>query len=300
MSQTPPFLKKKDKVAIIATAKNFDPKTIQSAIKILKSWGLEPVEGEHLYKKHFQFAGSDAERANDFQQMLDDDSIKAILCVRGGYGTNRIIDQINFKKFYKKPKWVVGFSDITVLHNHIHKKNIPTVHALMPTQFAKQEYRSSIGTLKDALFGNQLKYIIKSNKLNRTGNTNAQVIGGNLSILCSLIGTPSDINTKGKILFIEEIDEYLYKLDRLIIQMKRAGKLNKLKGLIVGHMTDMKDNDVSFGKTANQIIADAVKDYKYPVCYNFPAGHEPQNFSLIFGKEATLKVGSEKVELKFK
>ena len=300
MSHTPPFLKKKDKVAIVATAKNFDPKAIQGAIKILESWGLEAVEGKFLYKKHFQFAGNDKERAHDFQEMLDDDAIKAILCVRGGYGTNRIIDQINFKKFYKKPKWIVGFSDITVLHSHVHKKNIETVHALMPTQFGKQEYRTSIGTLKDALFGNQLKYIIKSHKLNRIGNTSAQVVGGNLSILCSLIGTSSDINTKGKILFVEEIDEYLYKLDRLVIQMKRAGKLDKLKGIVVGHMTDMKDNDISFGKNANQIIADAIKEYKYPACYNFPAGHESPNFSLILGREANLKVGNEKVEVKFK
>jgi muramoyltetrapeptide carboxypeptidase len=219
--------------------------------------------------------------------------------VRGGYGTNRIIDEINFKKFRKNPKWIIGFSDVTVLHSHIHNKGIQTLHGLMPVQFGKHEYKSSIGTLKDALFGKPIKYILRSAKLNRTGNTHAKVVGGNLSILCSLLGTSSDIDTKGKILFIEEIDEYMYRLDRLMVQLKRAGKLSKLAGLIVGHMTDMKDNEPTFGKTANQIILDTVKEYSYPVCFNFPAGHEPQNFSIILGKKAHLKVGSEKVELKY-
>jgi muramoyltetrapeptide carboxypeptidase len=300
MSIAPAYLKKKDRVAIIATAKSFEPKELAAGIKILESWGLQVVLGNNLYKSHHQFAGTDKERAEDFQSALNDETIRAIFCVRGGYGTNRIIDNINFRKFKRKPKWIIGFSDITVFHSHLHQKNIQTIHALMPLQFGKQAYQKSLGTLKDALFGKQVKYVLRSTKLNKVGNNTAPIVGGNLSILTSLIGTPSDINTKGKILFIEDIDEYLYKIDRMFLQLKRAGKLQGIKGLIVGHMTDMKDNIIPFGKTANEIIADAVKEYKFPVCYNFPLGHEPQNFAMICGREAQLKVGTDKVELKFK
>jgi muramoyltetrapeptide carboxypeptidase len=299
MSTQPPYLKKKDKVAIIATAKAFDAEELNPGINLLQSWGLQVVLGKNLYSSHHQFAGSDDQRTSDLQSMLDDDSIKAIFCVRGGYGTNRIIDNISFKKFKKNPKWIIGFSDVTVLHSHIHKKNIQTIHSLMPLQFGKAVYQKSVGTLKDALFGKAVKYILTSTKLNRAGNATAPVVGGNLAILTSLIGTPSDLDTKGKILFIEDIGEYLYKIDRMMLHLKRAGKLSQLKGLIVGHMTDMEDNPIPFGKTANEIIAEAVKEYKYPVCFNFPIGHEPQNFTIVCGREAILKVG-EKVELKFK
>lgn len=299
-TSTPAYLRKKDKVAIVATAKNFDQKELSSAFKVLENWGLEVIPGKNLYKTHHQFAGTDPERLQDLQTALDDDSIKAIFCVRGGYGTNRIIDQINFKKFLKNPKWIIGFSDVTVLHSHIHGKNVESIHALMPLQFGKAGYQKSLGTLKDALFGKPVKYILRSSKLNRRGVASAKVVGGNLAILTSLIGTPSDIDTKNKILFIEDIDEYLYRLDRMIFQLKRAGKLNKLKGLIVGHMSDMKDNPVPFGKSAKEIIADAVKEYKYPVSFDFPVGHEPHNFTIICGREAQLKVGSEKTVLKFK
>jgi muramoyltetrapeptide carboxypeptidase len=296
----PPYLQKNDKVAIVATAKAFSFNELEAGIKSLEAWGLQVVKGKNLYKAHHQFAGNDEERLHDLQTALDDHSIKAILCVRGGYGTNRIIDKVNFKKFLKNPKWIIGFSDVTVLHAHLHQKKIQTIHSLMPIQFGKPVYQKSLGTLKDALFGKQVKYITRSYKLNRAGNASALVVGGNLSILTSLIGTPSDVDTKGKILFIEDIGEYLYRLDRMILQLKRAGKLSKLKGIIVGHMTDMLDNDIPFGKTANEIIAEAVKEYKYPVCFNFPTGHEPQNFAMLCGREAQLKVGSDKVELKFK
>lgn len=300
MFSSPPYLKKKDKVAIVATAKSFSPNELKPGIKLLESWGLEVITGKNLYKSHHQFAGTDLERLEDFQTMLDDQSVKAILCVRGGYGTNRIIDKLNFKQFLKKPKWIIGFSDVTVLHAHIHKKKIQSIHSLMPLQFGKQSYRTSLGTLKDALFGKKVNYILRSHKLNRPGTTSATVIGGNLSILTSLIGTPSDIDTKGKILFIEDVGEYLYKIDRMILHLKRAGKLSGLKGLIVGHMTDMTDNAVPFGKNVNEIIAEAVLEYTYPVCFNFPIGHEPQNFALICGREAQFKVGKDKTELKFK
>jgi muramoyltetrapeptide carboxypeptidase len=300
MFTSPPYLKKNDKVAIIATAKKFELSKLKPAIKILESWGLEIVLGKNLYKSHHQFAGTDEERAYDLQAMLDDESIRAIFCARGGYGTNRIIDKLNFKKFLKKPKWIAGFSDVTVLHCHLHNKKIQTIHSIMPSLFSQQGSQKSVGTLKDALFGKPLKYLTTSSKLNRTGKVSGTVIGGNLSIINSLIGTPSDIDTKGKILFIEDVGEYLYNIDRMIIHLKRAGKLSKLKGLIVGHMTDMEDNDIPFGKNANQIIAEAVEEYKYPVCYNFPAGHDSQNFSMIFGKAALLNIKSDKVGLEFK
>jgi muramoyltetrapeptide carboxypeptidase len=299
MSVNLPYLKQKDKVTIVGTAKKFNPKEIEAAVKTLESWGLEVVTGKHLFKTHFQFAGADKERAEDLQNALDDKTVKAILCVRGGYGTNRIIDKINFKRFLKNPKWITGFSDVTVLHSHLNQKGIPTIHSLMPVQLGKIAYKKSTGTLYDALFGKTVKYLIPSHKLNRQGLANAKIVGGNLSILCSLIGTPSDIDTKGKILFIEEVDEYLYRVDRMIIQLKRAGKLKGLKGLIVGHMTDMKDNPDPFGKDAYEIIEEAVKEYKYPVCYNFPAGHEPDNFAIFLGKKATLKVKEGKTELRF-
>jgi muramoyltetrapeptide carboxypeptidase len=300
MAITPPFLKKKDKVAIIATAKKFEPKEIEPAIKHLQSWGLEVVTGKNLYNSFHQFAGTDEERLDDLQTALDDDTIKAILCVRGGYGTNRIIDEVNFRKFLKKPKWIAGFSDVTVLHSHLHNKGIETIHSVMPIQFKQASYKSSIGTLKDALFGKPVKYLTRSYKLNKHGAAKAEIVGGNLSILCTLIGTPSDIDTKGKILFIEDVGDYLYRIDRMIIQLKRAGKLNKLKGLIVGHFTDMEDNPIPFGKTAKQLISEAVAEYNYPVCYNFPVGHEPHNFAIICGREAQFTVSPDKVELKFK
>ena len=300
MAASPPALKKKDKVAIVATASKIKPAEIQPALKILESWGLEVVLGKNIFESQFQLAGTDEQRIEDFQEALNDDSIKAIICARGGYGTNRIIDKINFKKFLKKPKWIAGYSDITVLHSHLHNKGITTIHSLMPSQFGKASYKKSVGTLHDALFGKQIKYMIPSRKLNRTGTCEGKIVGGNVSILCSLIGTASDIETRGKILFIEEIGEYLYKLDRMMLQLKRAGKLNRLKGLIVGHMTDMEDNAEPFGKNPNQIIAEAVKDYNYPVCYNFPVGHEPHNFALLCGQTALLRVKSDKTELKFK
>jgi len=297
---TPSYLKKGDRITIVSPARKVTPAEAEPAIRMFRSWGLEVVEGKHLYASSNQYAGSDEERLSDMQQMLDDDSVRAIISSRGGYGTVRLIDKLDFTRFVQNPKWIVGFSDVTVLHSHIHRHyNIETLHAVMPVNFKEQgDEASSISTLKKALFGEELSYKLPSDPANRKGTCKGQMIGGNLSILYSLAGTDSDISTRGKILFLEDLDEYLYHIDRMMMNLKRSGKLGNLAGLVVGGMTKMRDNDVSFGKTANEIIAGAVSDYDYPVCFNFPAGHQEDNRALILGREVTLEV-SDEVRLEF-
>ena len=297
---TPPYLRHNDKIAIVSPARKTAPTDVYPAIRMFRTWGLEVVEGEHLYDAQDQFAGSDEQRLADLQHMLDDDSVRAIISSRGGYGTVRLVDKLDFTRFAKNPKWIVGFSDVTVLHSHIHRHySIETLHAVMPVHFKDQcDADPAISTLKRALTGRGLSYLFTSDNTNRKGTGKGQLVGGNLSILYSLSGTPSDINTDGKILFLEDLDEYLYHLDRMMMNLKRSGKLKNLAGLIVGSMTKMRDNEVPYGKTANEIIAAAVADYSYPVCYNFPAGHQEDNRALILGREVTLEVGSE-VRLSF-
>ena len=297
---TPPYLQKGDRIAFVSPARKISPAEAETAINIFRSWELEVVLGEHLYASYNQFAGSDEQRLSDLQKMLDDDSIRAIICSRGGYGTVRIIDNLNFTRFLKSPKWIVGYSDVTVLHSHIHEHfGIETLHAVMPINFKdKCDGNPSVITLKKALFGKGLSYHIPGEKFNRRGICKGPLIGGNLSILYSLTNTDSDIKTNGKILFIEDLDEYHYHIDRMMMNLRRSGKLEGLEGLLVGAMTRMRDNDVPFNKTAYEIIAEAVEDYPYPVCYNFPAGHIEDNRALILGREATLDV-SEEVKLSF-
>lgn len=285
----PPHLKKADKIAIIAPARKISLPEIQFAMDTFKSWGLEVVLSKNLFKEHHQFSGTDEERTNDLQEMLDDDSVGAIISARGGYGTLRLIDQLNFEKFKTHPKWIIGYSDITVLHSHIHNFAIETLHATMPINFPKN--KEAVETLRKALFGEKLSYTFEKHSLNRKGKCEGEIVGGNLSLLYALAGSKSDINTKGKILFIEDLDEYLYHIDRMMLNLKRSGKLNDLAGLVVGGMTDMKDNQVPFGKTAEEIIIDAVKEFRYPVSFNFPAGHIEKNYALTFGRKAMLDVG---------
>jgi muramoyltetrapeptide carboxypeptidase len=292
----PSFLKKNDKIGIIAPARKISKEEIQSAIDIFNSWGLEVVLSKNLFNVDNQFSGTDDERAEALQIMLNDDSIKAIISARGGYGTIRIIDKINFTNFKKHPKWIIGYSDITVLHSHINNFGIETLHATMPINFAKNAEATE--TLRKALFGEQLNYQFESHPLNRKGEAEAELIGGNLSLIYALTGSVSDIDTKGKILFIEDLDEYLYHIDRMMLNLKRSGKLDHLAGLIIGGMTDMKDNTIPFGKTAEEIITDAVKEYDYPVCFNFPAGHVEKNLALYFGRKVKLKV-ADTVQLIF-
>ena len=285
----PPLLKKADKIGIIAPARKISLPEIQFAIDTFKSWGLEVVLSKNIFKEDHQFSGTDEERCSDLQTMLDDDSIRAIISARGGYGTLRIIDKLDFLKFKKHPKWIIGYSDITVLHSHIHNFGIETVHGLMCINFPKSA--GAVETLHKILFGEKLSYSFEKHGLNRKGKCEGEVVGGNLSLLYALAGSKSDISTKGKILFIEDLDEYLYHIDRMMLNLNRSGKLSDLAGLIVGGMTDMKDNQVPFGKTAEEIILDAVKDFKFPVCFNFPAGHIENNYAIPLGRKAILDVG---------
>jgi muramoyltetrapeptide carboxypeptidase len=292
----PPYLRKGDKIAIVASARKISLEEIQPAIDILKIWGLEVVLSKNLFKSDNQFSGTDNERAEDLQMMLDDASVRAIISARGGYGTIRIIDKIDFTKFKQHPKWIVGYSDITVLHSHIHNLGVETLHATMPINFTKNVEATE--SLRKALFGEQLIYEIENHPQNKKGICEGELVGGNLSLLYALTGSVSDINTEGKILFIEDLDEYLYHIDRMMLNLKRSGKLNHLAGLLVGGLTDMKDNAIPFGKTVEEIILDAVKEYNYPVCFNFPAGHVDRNMAICLGKNIQLKIES-KVTLTF-
>lgn len=292
---TPLYLIKGDRIALVSTARKVSKEEMEPAIRMFTSWGLEVVEGKNLYASYNQFAGSDDERRADLQRALDDDSIRAIICARGGYGTVRIIDDLDFSRVVTNPKWIVGFSDVTVLHSHIHRHfNIETLHAIMPVNFKdKCESNPSLNSLKKALFGKKLAYTYPGEPYFRKGSCKGQLVGGNLSILYSLTNTDSDINTNGKILFIEDLDEYLYHVDRMMMNLRRSGKLDGLAGLIVGAMSKMHDNDTPFARTANEIIAEAVEDFPYPVCYNFPAGHADDNRALILGREVSLEVADD-------
>ncbi len=292
---SPEYLKKGDKVGFIAPARKINKEEIEPAIRIFESWELQVVTGNNLYNSHNQFAGTDDERAADLQQMIDDESVKAIICCRGGYGTVRLFDKVNFVSFFEKPKWFVGFSDITVLHSLLHSLyDAVTLHAQMPINFPKNGIlNDSVESLRKALFGETLSYQANPNPLNRTGKATGTLIGGNLSVLASLSGTLLDIDTAGKILFIEDLDEYLYHIDRMVINLKLSGKLTTIKGLIVGGMTGMRDNEIPFGRTPEEIIREAVEEFDYPVCFNFPAGHQEPNMALYLGRQIEMNVTEE-------
>jgi muramoyltetrapeptide carboxypeptidase len=265
------------------------------ALNMISKWGYQAVEGDHLYGAQYQYSGSDQDRASDFQKMLDNDSIRAIFCARGGYGSVRIIDKLDFSRFKEKPKWIVGYSDITVFHSHINSHlGIQTLHATMPINFpADENTNDSLDTLKATLQGWLPEYHFGSHPLNRPGKAEGVLCGGNLSMLYSLIGSPSDINTEGKILFIEDLDEYLYHIDRMMMNLKRSGKLHGLSGIVVGGMNDMNDNAISFGKTAIEIIAESVADYNFPIIFNFKSGHISENMGLIVGGHVEMGVAEE-------
>jgi muramoyltetrapeptide carboxypeptidase len=297
--KTPPYLKQGDTIAVVCTARKIDIKELQTALDLFDSWGLKVLLGKSILLEENQFAGNDAARAEDFQAMLNNKIVKAIIVARGGYGTVRIIDQLDFKKFRKKPKWIVGYSDITVLHSHINKHfEIETLHAPMPLGFNKNT-KTSLQHLHDALFGEKLQYQFQTIKPNKPGEAKGKLVGGNLSVLYSLSGSISDIDTDGKILFIEDLDEYLYHVDRMIMQLKRSGKLKKLKALLVGGFTEMKDNTVPFGKTAYEIIAEHVSSYNYPVAFNVYAGHIDDNNPLIFGRKIKVNITEYNCEILF-
>lgn len=290
MLRQPPFLNQGDTVAIVAPAKAVDEEKIATGIEILKSWGLYVKEGKTLSTQFHQFAGTDTDRRLDLQENLDNPDIKAIFCARGGYGTSRIVDQIDFSKFRKSPKWIIGFSDITVLLGNLVQEGFQCIHGPMPATFPSSVNTPSLEVLRRMLFGEVVSIDAPTHSLNKQGIMEGEVTGGNLSIVVSMTGTSSDLNSKGKILFLEDVGEYLYRIDRMMIHLKRAGKLRDLKGLIVGQFTEMCDNDTPFGKDAFEIIADTVAEYDYPLCFNFPAGHCTNNMPLVFGKTGKVTV----------
>jgi muramoyltetrapeptide carboxypeptidase len=290
----PPYLVKGDKIGIVSPARSITFEEVHPSIRFFQKYDLEVVLGTHVFSKCHQFAGTDAQRCRDMQQMLDDDSIRAIVCSRGGYGTVRIIDNLDFTKFRENPKWIVGYSDITVLHAHVHQKlGIETLHATMPINIKSEKRDETLQSMMNALCGEPVSYSYPKPALSREGSAEGVLAGGNLSILHNLMGSVSELDTEGKILFLEEVDEYLYHIDRMMVNLNRAGKLANLKGLVVGGMSKMNDNAIPFGKSAGEIIAAAVKDYTYPVCFDFPAGHLEPNLALILGRNVRLNVGTE-------
>jgi len=294
----PPYLKQGDTVAILCTARKFFIEDAQPAIDLLQSWGLQVKLGSTIGLDHFQLAGTDEERALDFNNQLADHNVKAIWVARGGYGTVRIIDHIDFSDFKKNPKWVIGFSDITTLHSHIHNLGVATLHAIMPFTVPKAPQQVK-ETLNKALFGQKISYTISSHPNNRIGQVTGELVGGNLSILYSLLGSPSALKTKNKILFIEDLDEYLYHIDRMMQNLKRNGYFNQLKAIVVGGMTDMHDNQIPYGQNAYEIITTIAKEHNLPICFDFPAGHVTDNRTLILGKTVQLNITVNHVTLDF-
>ncbi len=298
----PPYLQKGDTVMIIAPAGIMkDTLKVEAGMELLKEWGLNVKLGKYLYEQNFHFAGTDAQRAEDFQNAIDDPTVKAIWCARGGYGSVRVVDTIDFSNFKQHPKWLIGFSDITVFHNEINNLGIETMHALMPITYKPEnkEQKKAQKSLKKALFGKKITYRVSDSDFNKEGEATGQVVGGNLSILYSLLGSKSSINVDSKILFIEDIGEYVYHIDRMLINLKRNGYFDNCKGLIVGGISDIRENNTPFGKTAEEVILDVVKEFDFPVSFDFPAGHIRDNRTLILGRTITLKVKDNKTIVKF-
>ena len=289
-------------IRIVSPAGKIDKKHVMPAVNWLEKQGYNVKLGKHVFARHFQFAGTDEQRAADVQEALDDTNCEAIICSRGGYGTVRIIERLDFTKFLKKPKWLVGFSDITILHSRLHNLNVPTIHGVMPRYFldGKGAPREDLMSMMKLIKGEGISYEVNATEFDRRGAAAGQLLGGNLSIVNSLHGTKYDIDTNGKILFLEDIDEFLYHTDRMVHQLKLSGKLDNLAGLILGDFTDMKDNESPFGQTVHEIFAEAVKDKDYPVCYGFPGGHDKKNLALAFGREWQLDVAESGTRLRLK
>lgn len=300
MIKLPPYLKKGDTIGIICPAGAMPVERVSECIRILnEDWGFRTKVGKTVGTQFNYFSGTDDERLADLQQMLDDPEIDAILCGRGGYGVGRIIDRVDFTRFKKKPKWLIGFSDITVLHSHIYTNySISTLHAPMAAAFLDEGYKNVfVQSLRHALTGEKISYTVPGHEFNRKGEANGPLVGGNLALLAHLVGTSSDLKTKGRILFIEDVGEYIYNVDRMFFQLRRSGKLDRLAGLIIGGFTEMKDTERPFGQTVYELVRDLVADFDYPVCYGFPVSHDTENYALKTGVEYRLKVGRNKVTL---
>jgi muramoyltetrapeptide carboxypeptidase len=306
---SPPYLQAGDTIAIVAPAGILKDRegTIQKAIELAENWGLYVVLGAHVFRQNNHFAGTDVERAADFQEALDNKSIKAIWTARGGYGSVRILDLLDFTKFKEHPKWIIGYSDITALHNHIHNLEIETMHGMMATSLEEkpEEIMQTISSFKRALFGKELRYLIPLSIDNRSvlssleNGIEGQMVGGNLSILTSMLGSNSQLSTDGKILFIEEIGEYKYSIDRMLQSLKRAGYFTKVKAVIIGNMSAIKNNSTKWGSSIEQLIL-AVVPEDVPVFFDFPAGHEADNRTIIFGRNVQLIKADENFLLVFK
>lgn len=288
-------LKNGDAVAVISTARKVSPEEIDFAITKIKSWGLNVCLGKNLFKKKHQFAGSIKERIEDLQWALNDSDIKAVFFARGGYGSVHVVDYVDWQVFITNPKWLIGFSDITVFHSHVNQCfNTPTLHGAMPITYP-QNTDMALKKIRDILFREKVSYEFEGHSFNKNGKVYSVVVGGNLSILYSLLGSKSQLNTDGKILFLEDLDEYLYHIDRMMQALKRAGMLENLSGLMIGGMNGMKDNTTPFGKTAEEIIRDVVSEYKYPMAFNISAGHINENLPLLFGENVYFSVTTNQV-----
>jgi len=300
----PKYLKTGDSIAILAPAGVLIQREeiINQAKELVEGWGLNVIIGDHVFNQDNHFSGTDEERTSDFQKALDNPSIKAIWCARGGYGSGRILDKLDYTNFRVSPKWIIGYSDITAFHSHVHNLGIQTIHAMMGTSlsFNPEETVQSIETFRKALFGEELSYNINSSEFNRTGEAEGILVGGNLSILQNMLGSVSQLNTDGKILFIEEIGEYKYHIDRMLQGLKRAGYFNNCKGLIIGDISNIKKNTTPWGSSIEQLILDVVKEFDFPVLFNFPAGHETDNRALLFGKIIKMNIDSNHSEIIFK
>ncbi|WP_155995099.1 S66 peptidase family protein [Tenacibaculum ovolyticum] len=299
---TPPSLQKGDTIAIVAPAGILKNRkhVIDKAKKLAESWGLKVIYGKHMFNQAHHFAGTDDQRCQDFQDALDNPNIKAIWSARGGYGSVRILDKLDFSKFKQNPKWVIGYSDITAFHNHIHNIGVETIHGIMGTsmQDKPEVIEKSVTSLKKALFGERLHYETSFSKYNRQGEFEGELVGGNIAILTSMLGSSSQISTDNKILFIEEIGEYKYSIDRMLQSLKRAGYFTKVKGIIVGDMTKVKKNSTPWGSSIEQLILDVIPK-NVPIVFNFPAGHEPDNRALIMGRTVNVSILEKKAIINF-
>jgi muramoyltetrapeptide carboxypeptidase len=287
----PPFLEAGQRVAIVAPARKISTAEVEFARQTLQGWGLEVVLGETIDAAHHQFAGEDVLRRRDFQRQLDDPSIRAILCARGGYGTARLLDKLDFTHFAESPKWIAGFSDITVLHSHLLRLGYQSIHGVMPVLFGQEHGAAALESLRRALFGEPLVCEAPPHSLNRPGTATGELVGGNLSLLQTITGTNSQASFAGRILFLEDLDEYLYHIDRMLLHLHRSDQLTDLAGLVVGHFSQMRDNAVPFGHSAYEIIDHYARLYHFPVGYNFPIGHEPTNEAVVVGRPVTLTIG---------
>ena len=299
----PPYLKAGDTVAIVAPSGVLKNRTkeVEQAKALLKSWGLHTIVGKHVFSQANHFAGTDDERCEDFQNALDDPKISAIWCARGGYGTVRILDKLDYSKFRLNPKWLIGYSDITALHNQIHNEGVQSIHAMMCTSLQDdfKTIKETLSTFKDAIFGKSLSYTLEGSSYNKTGIVSAPIVGGNLTMLHTMLGSKTSIDVSEKILFIEEIGEYKYHIDRMLQSLKRAGYFDNCKGIIVGNMTKLRKNTTLWGTSIEQLILDALSDYNFPIAFNMPAGHEKDNRALILGRTVELSVGKDRSTVVF-